>query len=365
MSDPITDLLFSGLKQKAYPGAVLLVAKDGVIVFFRAVGSRAVIPARLPMQKDTIFDLASLTKPLATTLAVMKLVDEGLLDLDVSLASLIQPFSWQDKAHLSPRLLLNHASGLADWKPFYQKLVQLPPDERKPAVRRLILEEPLSCEPKTTSLYSDLGFMLLEWIVEIIAGKDLSSFLQTILYQPLGLKILYLDHIAAERTHRKDLYAATEDCPWRKGIVQGHVHDENAFALGGYSGHAGLFGTAMDILTLTSMLMNLYHGERSALLKEKTVRAFLSRQELVPGSTWALGWDTPSRENSSSGNCFGPKSIGHTGFTGTSVWIDLEKNITAILLTNRVHPRRTNEKIRGFRPKLHNLIMQELGYGCG
>jgi CubicO group peptidase (beta-lactamase class C family) len=365
MSDPITDLLFSGLKQKVYPGAVLLVAKDGVIVFFRAVGSRAVIPARLPMQKDTIFDLASLTKPLATTLAIMKLVDEGLLDLDVSLASLIQPFSWQDKAHLSPRLLLNHASGLADWKPFYQKLVQLPPEQRKPEVRRLILEEPLSCEPKTTSLYSDLGFMLLEWIVEIIAGKNLSSFLETNFYQPLGLKTLYLDHIAAERTHRKELYAATEDCPWRKGIVQGHVHDENAFALGGYSGHAGLFGTAMDIFTLTNMLVDLYHGERSALLEKETVKTFLSRQGLVPGSTWALGWDTPSKENSTSGNYFSPKSIGHTGFTGTSVWIDLEKHITVIFLTNRVHPTRSNEKIKGFRPELHDLIMRELGYGCG
>jgi CubicO group peptidase (beta-lactamase class C family) len=363
MSDPVTKLLLNGLHQEVYPGAVLLVAKEGKIVFFRAVGSRAVIPERLPMEKDTIFDLASLTKPLATTLAVMKLVDEGLLELDTPLASLIQPFPWQDKRHISPRLLLNHASGLADWTPFYQELVQLPPEERKPAVRRLILERPLSFEPKTVSLYSDLGFMLLEWIVEIIAGKDLSSFLETNLYQPLGLKTLYLDHIAAERTHKKELYAATEDCPWRKGIVQGHVHDENAFALGGYSGHAGLFGTAKDILILTSMLVNLYHGERPALLEEKTVRTFLARQGLVPGSTWALGWDTPSKENSSSGNYFGPKSIGHTGFTGTSVWIDLEKHITAIFLTNRVHPTRSNEKIKGFRPELHDLIMRELGYG--
>ena len=364
MPDHITELLLSGLEQKIYPGAVLLVAQGGEIVFFRAVGNRVVIPERLPMEKDTIFDLASLTKPLATTLAVMKLVDEDLLELDAPISSLIQPFPWQDKAHLSPRLFLNHSSGLADWKPFYLRLIKLPPEERKPALRRLIMEEPLSSEPKTVSLYSDLGFMLLEWIVEMIAGKDPSSFLETSLYQPLGLKILYLDHIAAERTHRKELYAATEDCPWRKGIVQGHVHDENAFALGGYSGHAGLFGTAMDIFTLTSMLVNLYHGEPSALLKEKTVKTFLSRQELVPGSTWALGWDTPSKGNSSSGIYFGPKSIGHTGFTGTSVWIDLEKNITAIFLTNRVHPTRSNEKIKRFRPELHNLIMQELGYGC-
>ena len=365
MSDPVTKLLLSGLEQKVYPGAVLLVAKEDTIVFFHAVGNRAVIPERLPMEKDTIFDLASLTKPLATTLALMKLVDDGLLDLDIALASLIQPFPWQDKSDVSPRLLLNHASGLADWRPFYQELVKLPLEERKPAVRRLILEKPLSFEPKTVSLYSDLGFMLLEWIVEIVAGKDLPSFLETNLYQPLGLKTLYLDHIAAERKHRKELYAATEDCPWRKGIVQGHVHDENAFALGGYSGHAGLFGTAMDILTLTTMLVNLYYGERSVLLQEKTVRTFLTRQELVPRSTWALGWDTPSKENSSSGRYFSPKSIGHTGFTGTSIWIDLEKHITAIFLTNRVHPKRSNEKIRGFRPELHDLIMRELGYGSG
>ena len=365
MSDPVTDLLLVGLEQKVYPGAVLLVAQEGKIVFFRAVGNRMVIPERLPMEKDTIFDLASLTKPLATTLAVMKLVEEGLLEIDAPLSSLIQPFPWQDKSHLSLRLLLNHASGLADWKPFYLRLIKLPLEERKPEVRRLILEEPLCREPKTVSLYSDLGFMLLEWIVELIAGKDLSSFLETGLYQPLGLKTLYLDRLAAKRTHRKELYAATEDCPWRKGIVQGHVHDENAFALGGYSGHAGLFGTAKDIFTLVNMLVNLYHGERSALFKEKTVKTFFSRQELVPGSTWALGWDTPSKENSSSGTYFGSKSVGHTGFTGTSVWIDLEKHITAIFLTNRVHPTRSNEKIKGFRPKLHDLIMRELVHGCG
>jgi CubicO group peptidase (beta-lactamase class C family) len=363
MSDRINDLLVSGLEQGVYPGAVLLVAQGGEVVFFRAVGNRVVVPERLPMEKDTIFDLASLTKPLATTMAVMKLVDENLLDLDAPLSSLIQPFPWHDKSLLSPRLLLNHSSGLSDWRPFYRELTRLPLEERKPAVRRLIMEEPLSSEPKTVSLYSDLGFMLLEWMVEIITGTDLSAFLETTLYQPLGLRILYLDHIASNRTRTKELYAATEDCPWRKGIVQGHVHDENAFALGGYSGHAGLFGTAKDIFSLTSMLVNLYHGERSALLKEETARTFLSRQELVPGATWALGWDTPSRGNSSSGNYFDPKSIGHTGFTGTSVWIDLEKNITAIFLTNRVHPSRSNEKIKGFRPELHDLMMREFGYG--
>jgi CubicO group peptidase (beta-lactamase class C family) len=359
----IIKCLEEGLEGKVYPGAVLLAAQGGEIVFFHALGNRAVIPKILPMEKDTIFDLASLTKPLAATLAVMKLADDALLDLDAPISSLIHPFPWKDKAGITPRLLLNHSSGLADWKPFYLNLMNLRQEERKPAVRRLIMEEPLVDEPNTISLYSDLGFMLLEWIIEIAAGKGLTSFLEPILYQPLGLKTLCLDTIDRGPAHSKGSYAATEDCPWRKEIIQGHVHDENAYALGGYSGHAGLFGTAMDIFTLTNTLLNIYHGSGPALIKGETVSTFFMRQGLVSNSTWALGWDTPSERGSSSGDYFSPKSVGHTGFTGTSAWIDLEKKVTVILLTNRVHPTRSNQLIRGFRPELHNLIMRELGYG--
>lgn len=355
--------LEKGLKEKVYPGAVLIVARDSEIVFFHNIGNRAVIPRLLPMEKDTIFDLASLTKPLATTLAVMKLVDDALLDLDAPISSLIHPFPWMDKAEITPRLLLNHSSGLADWKPFYLNLIKLPPEERKPAVRRLIMEGSLSSDPKSVSLYSDLGFMLLEWIIEIASGQNFSSFLDAALCRPLGLKTLYLDTIDRGPAHRKESYAATEECPWRKEIIQGHVHDENAHALGGHSGHAGLFGTAFDVFTLANTLVNAYHDDGSSLIKGEIVRTFLSRQGLVPNSTWALGWDTPSERGSSSGNHFSPSSVGHTGFTGTSVWIDLETRVTVAFLTNRVHPSRSNEKIKGFRPELHNLIMRELGYG--
>jgi CubicO group peptidase (beta-lactamase class C family) len=359
----IAKFLEEGLKENVYPGAVLLAAQGGEIVFFHAMGNRAVIPKILPMEKDTIFDLASLTKPLATTTAVMKLVDDALLNLDAPISALIQPFPWKDKSYITPRLILNHSSGLADWKPFYLTLINLPLQERKSAVRRLIMEEPLVGEPKTISLYSDLGFMLLEWIIEIAAGKGLSSFLEPILYQPLGLKTLYLDTIDRGPAPRKESYAATEECPWRKEIIQGHVHDENAHALGGHSGHAGLFGTAFDVFTLTNMLLSAYHGDGTALINGEIARTFLSRQGLVPNSTWALGWDTPSARDSSSGKYFSSTSVGHTGFTGTSVWIDLEKKVTVIFLTNRVHPTRSNERIKGFRPELHNLIMRELGYG--
>ena len=360
MTNKITEILKRGLKEKFYPGAVLLIAREEDIVFFHNVGNRALTPKSLPMEKKTIFDLASLTKPLATTLAAMKLEEENLLDLDEPISSLIEPFPWRDKADITPRLLLNHSSGLPDWKPYYLELIKLPIKERKSAVRRLIMEESLIGEPQTVSLYSDLGFIVLEWIIEIITGKDLSSFLDATFYQPLGLKTLYLDHINIDAKNEKESYAATEHCLWRKEIIQGHVHDENAYALGGYSGHAGLFGTAQDIFTLTTALVNIYHGYNSGLLKSKNVRTFLSRQGIVPGSTWALGWDTPSKNNSSSGNYFSSNSIGHTGFTGTSIWIDLEKNITVIFLTNRIHPSRSNETIRNFRPKLHNLIMRDL-----
>jgi len=359
MTNKITEFLKKGLKEKVYPGAVLLIAREEDIVFFYNVGNRTLHPQSLPMEKETRFDLASLTKPLATTLAAMKLEEENLLDLDQPISSLIEPFPWRDKADITPRLLLNHSSGLPDWKPYYLELIKLPIKERKPAVRRLIMEESLIGEPRTVSLYSDLGFIVLEWIIEIMTGKDLSSFLKSTFYQPLGLKNLYLDHITADAVHEKDLFAATEYCQWRREIIQGQVHDENAYALGGYSGHAGLFGTALDIFTLTTELVNIYQGDSSGPLKTETVRAFFSRQGIVPESTCVLGWDTPSEENSSSGNYFSSNSVGHTGFTGTSVWIDLEKNITVIFLTNRIHPSRSNEKIKDFRPKLHNLIMQE------
>jgi len=362
MVNEIKDLLLSGLKRKVYPGAVLIAARDSDVVFFYNVGNRSIVPTPLPMEKDTPFDLASLTKPLAATLAIMKLAEDGLLDIDAPISSIIQPFPWKDKAGITPRLLLNHSSGLADWKPLYLNLMKLPLEERKPAARRIIMEGPLASEPQSVSLYSDLGFMLLEWIIERASGRDLSSFLSASLYRPLGLQSLHLDAVDREPAYPHDAYAATEDCPWRKQVIQGHVHDENAYALGGHSGHAGLFGTASDVLTLAAMVVNAYHGDGTAPIIKKTARGFLSRQGLVPGSTWALGWDTPSPEGSSSGNFFSSSSIGHTGFTGTSVWIDLDRRVAVVFLTNRVHPTRSNQTIKGFRPELHNLIMRELGY---
>jgi CubicO group peptidase (beta-lactamase class C family) len=158
-------------------------------------------------------------------------------------------------------------------------------------------------------------------------------------------------------------FAATEDCPWRKRIIRGEVHDENAFSLGGYSGHAGLFGTANEVYTLADMVKAHYFEKRSDLLKPDTVKTFLKKQRTEESCTWALGWDTPSPENSSSGRFFSRQSVGHLGFTGTSLWMDLDKDVVIIFLTNRIHPTRNNDGIKVFRPRIHDLVMEELGKG--
>jgi CubicO group peptidase (beta-lactamase class C family) len=359
-SDRIREFLLNGVREGVYPGAVLLVAREGEAVFFEEAGNRMILPQAEPMRKDTIFDLASLTKPLATTLAVMKLVDEGKIRLDQPIQDLITGEVPNDKKGLTPRLLLSHSAGFIDWQGFYLELEQFEPKERKSILRNRLLEMPLAYPPGKGTIYSDLGFMLLEWIVQHSAGEGMHEFLDEQFYIPLSLRRTFLGCADNLRTFASDEFAATEDCPWRKRIIQGDVHDENAYVLGGYSGHAGLFGTAEEVYGLVALLRSHFLGERSDFLSPDTVRAFFIRQKLVAGSTWALGWDMPSPENSSSGRYFSENSVGHLGFTGTSIWMDLEQDRIAILLTNRVHPTRNNEKIKAFRPQIHDLIVQEL-----
>lgn len=359
--DRVEALLNKGVVEGVYPGAVLLVAFEGEILLFQQVGSRALVPKVLTMERDTIFDLASLTKPLAISLAVMKLIDSGRIELDQPLEDLLPKALPRDRKSITPRLLLSHSAGFVDWKPFYLDLDNIGPEERKDNLREQLLNIPLLYQPGKGTLYSDLGFMMLEWVVEEIAGMKLPQFLRKHFYDPLGLNKTFFYEHAVPLRFGEDQFAATEDCPWRKEILKGIVHDENAYALGGYSGHAGLFGNAREVYTLISLLREHYRGEREDYLRPETVRAFCRRADVVKGSTWALGWDTPSPENSSSGRHFSQRSVGHLGFTGTSVWIDLERDVIVIFLTNRVHPTRKNEKIRAFRPVLHDMVMKELG----
>jgi len=376
----VRELLEQGIRDEIFPGAVLLVSQRGEIVSHGAVGHRALIPEPAPMTKDTIFDLASLTKPLATVMAVMRLADRGTLGLDQPLSDLISSVDLKLKRDLTPRLLLAHSAGLVDWKPYYEGLIHHPIQERKRVLREWILRESYAYEPGKDSLYSDLGFMLLEWIIEEKSGMSLDRFIHTHFYGPLGLKRTFFvrnsppfsgkgespDSSLFERPAREienwRNFAATEDCPWRKRVLQGEVHDDNAFALGGVSAHAGLFSTAGEVFIMAHMLRGHYRGERSDFFRSETVREFFRRQDIVEGSDWALGWDTRATEGSSAGRHFSRDSVGHTGFTGTSIWMDLVKDVTAVLLTNRVHPTRERpERMKAFRPKIHDAIMLELG----
>lgn len=357
----IETLLEKGRQEGIYPGAVLLAARGGTIRLFQKVGDRTLSPHSFPMEKETLFDLASLTKPLATTLAMMKLVNAGKIGLDTPIQALLPRTVPEDKRSITPRLLLSHSAGFAGWMPFYLEMDHVAPTDRKAALRNQLLTLPLAYLPGTGSLYSDLGFMLLEWVIESTAGLDLPRFLEQAFYDPLTLRETGFFSSDLPCRFSQDRFAATEACPWRKQIVQGTVHDENAYALGGYSGHAGLFGTAGDVYNLADFLRANWRGERNDDLTPETIREFFTRQDLVHGSTWALGWDTPSPANSSAGRYFSSTSVGHLGFTGTSLWMDLEQDVIIIFLTNRIHPTRKNEKIRVFRPVLHDRVMKIFG----
>jgi CubicO group peptidase (beta-lactamase class C family) len=341
--------------KKIFPGGVLLVSKKGETLFSNAYGV-AHLSSRAPMTSETIFDLASLTKPLATTLALMRLVQHNQIKLDDALGRILPEFKRTEKAGVKIKNLLYHDSGLPDYRPYYKTLAGIDPDSRRGALRKLLVQEPLVHPIGKTVCYSDLGFMILAWVVERVSDKRLDHFVVDEFYRPLGLENLFF--ISNNTLKNRGLFAATENCPWRHKILEGQVHDENAYVVGGIEGHAGLFGTADDVHRLLAELLAVYHGERkSEIFHRDLLHQFFKR---LPGTDKALGFDTPSVTDSSCGRGFSPTSIGHLGFTGTSFWMDLERSVIVILLTNRVHPSRENEGIKEFRPEIHDAVMDTI-----
>jgi len=351
----VDSLMKQAVAKEIFPGGVLLVAEKEEIVFFKAYGY-AHLSGPTPMTKETIFDLASLTKPLSTTLAVMKLVQYEQIELEDPLGQILPEFERTDKAGIKLKNLLYHDSGLPDYRPYYKTLKRTARDSRKSALRKLLVQEPLVNPIGKTVIYSDLGFMILAWVVEHVADQRLDHFVADEIYQPLGLNNLFFisRNLAEPRGH----FAATENCPWRKKILEGQVHDENAYVIGGVAGHAGLFGTADNIYRLLIELLSIYRGQRkSDLFHKDLLHRFFKR---LPGTDKALGFDTPSATGSSCGSGFSQNSVGHLGFTGTSFWMDLERSVIVILLTNRVHPSRENQDIKKFRPVLHDAVRKTM-----
>jgi len=365
--------LEAAVQARVFPGAVILVSRGDEVLYHAAFGARALEPARTPMRPDTIFDLSSLTKPLATTTAFMLLVQEGKVQPDDRVTRFFPNFGVHGKTHVSFRHLLAHCSGLPAWRPYFRDIARAERDGRvnylasrgaKEWVWEQINRERPEYEIGARSLYSDLGFMLVGELVELLGRLSLDRFCQQRIFGPLGLRSTgFIDLSLVRRgTVRPDpdVIAPTERCPWRHRVLCGEVHDDNAFAMGGVAGHAGLFASAADVDALARRLRACWHGSDD-FLGADLVREFWRRDRTVPDGTWALGWDTPSPKDSSAGTRFGPHAVGHLGFTGTSLWIDLERDLQVTLLTNRVHPRRDDERIRAVRPRVHDAVMEELG----
>jgi CubicO group peptidase (beta-lactamase class C family) len=344
------------VEEGVFPGAVLLVSQGEEILIHKACGFASQIPGKRPMTLDTVFDLASLTKPLATTLAALDLVAQGSLSLDDPVEKLGDPFVYPGKEKITLRQILAHTAGFPAWKPYYLELERVDGD-RKTALRQMVRLEALRHPPGSQTLYSDLGFIFLDWILEAVSDRELQDWFRDRVYQPLGLNEMGFRPLTAAGPENPGKYAATEECPWRKKILVGEVHDENTYAVGGVSGQAGLFGTALEVFRLLRELKQAYDRPASSRLFDgHLVRTFWKPQEAGEENSRALGFDIPSGAGSSAGRFISPKSIGHLGFTGTSFWFDLERDLLVILLTNRVHPTRTNEKIKRFRPLIHDRI---------
>jgi beta-N-acetylhexosaminidase len=368
---PAYKVIEDSIRDKAFPGATLAVGYRGKVAIhgFGNLSYDANSPA---VDSRTMYDIASLTKVVVTTTLVAKLAEGDFpasLDLDAKVErylpewrtgqqsekGLMNPLGQSPEAaewrsRVTVRHLLTHTSGLPPFKEYWRT------SKSKEDTLTKIFAEPLDYEPGTKEVYSDLGIILMAEIVERLTGRTLDDLAKTYVFSPLGMK----DTMFRPPKTLWTWIAPTEiDNNLRKRLVQGEVHDENAYAMGGVSGHAGVFSTAPDLASFCQMLLNggVYAHQR--ILKRATIAQFTAPQKLSNGAR-TLGWAVPT-DGSSSGHFFSAHSFGHTGFTGTSIWIDPDRQLFVVLLTNRVNPTRENQKIAQVRPALHDAVMQALG----
>jgi beta-glucosidase-like glycosyl hydrolase/CubicO group peptidase (beta-lactamase class C family) len=341
-------VLERALAAKAFPGGVLAVGRDSALVRLAPFGRQTYDAAAPAVAPDTIYDLASLTKIVVTNTAAMILADEDKLDLGAPVSAFVPGFRGDGKERVTVEQLLSHSGGLEWWAPLYKDSAG-----REQFLAR-ILEMPLAYPPGSKSVYSDLGLILLGEVLERVAGEPLDAFARRRILDPLGMK----DTGYRPPESLRPRIAPTERDPWRGRLLQGEVHDENAAALGGVAPHAGLFGTAADLARFAQMMLNGGVYDHHRLVSRETVDRFTTLAR-VPGSDRALGWQKPSGGNSA-GSRLSPAAYGHTGFTGTSLWIDPERRLFVVLLTNRVHPTRDNDAIRQVRRDLMDAVVGAL-----
>jgi len=332
LNDVLDSLIDVALAERVAPGAALAVGRYGRLVHIKGYGRLDTAQASAPVDENSMYDMASLTKVIATTTAAMILEEQGLLDLDRTVASYVPEFSAPDKAGITVRMIVTHRGGLEAFAALYREF------KGREQYLAQINTRPLKSLPGTGTVYSDWDLILLQTVIERLTGMTLDRFVAERVFTPLGMTSTMFNPDSASYWER---VAPTEIDSARGGLVRGKVHDENANAMGGVAGHAGLFSSARDLTLFAQMLLNGGEYNRVRIVKPATLARWTAPQSRT--SSRALGWDTPSK-NSSAGNYFSPRSFGHTGFTGTSIWIDPERGLFVVLLTNRVNPNRDNQR---------------------
>jgi CubicO group peptidase (beta-lactamase class C family) len=342
-------ILADAVEQKAFPGAATAVTHGGKLVALKALGRFTFDVTSPPVEAESIFDLASLTKVVATTSMAMILYERGLLDLEMPVVTILPEFRSEDsrRKEIILRQLMAHSSGL----PWYERLF-LRTHSRDELLREAFAV-PLKHDPGARAEYSDVGFILLGVTLERIAGEPLDRFCQREIFGPLGMSHTSYNPPASSRSK---IPPTVDDQTFRKRIIQGEVQDENASVMGGVAPHAGLFATPSDLAIFAQAILN----GGALILRRETLSFFTRREQSPAGTSRALGWDTPSKP-SQSGKYFSPSSFGHLGYTGTSLWIDPERDVSITLLTNRTWPDCSNWAIKEVRPAFHDAVMEALG----
>jgi CubicO group peptidase (beta-lactamase class C family) len=348
---PAFELLRQAIAQRAFPAASVAVTRQGKLVALKAVGRFTYDLESPEVTSASIFDLASVSKVVATTTVAMILYQRGLLDLEMPVVSIVPEFSGQDerRSEVTLHMLLAHSSGL----PAYEKLFLRAPT--KAQLLDAAFTTPLAVDPGSQAAYSDVGFIILGVALERIADEPLDRFCQREVFGPLGMAHTAFNPPAA---WRPSIPPTVDDRAFRHRIIQGEVFDENASVLGGVAPHAGVFAPAHDVAIFANAILN--GGQ--PILHSETLAVFTRRESSPAGSSRALGWDTPSSP-SQSGKYFSPHSFGHLGYTGTSLWIDPERQLSVTLLTNRTWPEASNKAIHEIRPKFHDAIVEALEAG--
>jgi CubicO group peptidase (beta-lactamase class C family) len=365
--EPVRRLCQQAVADEVVPGLVVLVASGGRVQFHEAFGWRQQVPRQLPAFPDTVYDVASLTKAVVTSVLTMKEVARGAIALDAPVAQLLPEFEGQlaDRAGITIRQLLSHSSGLPPHRPFWKQAVDAASERW--AISLAAAREPLEYPPGTLSVYSDLGFILLGWLLERVSGLRLDAFAARDITGPLRLESAGFVNLsepdARVRLLAEHSVAATQQCPERGRVVLGEVDDLNAYAMGGVSGHAGLFSNAGDLSAVAAALVAAWRGDAGPTLVERDVVREFWKPARVPGSTWRLGWDGPAQKSSQAGARLSRDAVGHLAFTGCSLWIDPARETWIILLSNRVHPKIPDpDRLRAFRPALHDAVLEALAY---